>query len=316
MTDRLPVSPAGATAAAGEQTHVPNASPPVCASLPSSVRLQLFRTLWITTNALLAIAILTMICASGWEYSTNRYLAGFADAIVPASQSAEGRIQAILDWMASGPARQSGDPSGLTANRDPIETLNYRSLLRVCGTATNAFINLADSSGLRARRLLLLDSRQETKHVVAEVFVNDRWIVVDPAFRAILRGGNGQGLTREDLQDPAVFAMTTRNIHGYDKSYTYERTGHIHLARLGATAPLLRKLLDDLAPGWANSPILSLMVERESLVVLILAVLLVLSFVGLRIALQIYAERRLKIPTVHFRTQIVRAYRAFVSSTG
>ena len=31
--------------------------------------------------------------------------------------------------------------------RNPEDTLNYRQFLEVCGTATNAFVNLAESSG-------------------------------------------------------------------------------------------------------------------------------------------------------------------------
>jgi hypothetical protein len=49
----------------------------------------------------------------------------------------------------------------------------------VCGTATNAFINLADSGRLPARRILLLNSDQGAKHVDAEVLVKGRWIVLD-----------------------------------------------------------------------------------------------------------------------------------------
>jgi hypothetical protein len=46
-------------------------------------------------------------------------------------------------------------------------TLNYTALLRGCGTATNAFENLADSSGLSTRRLLLVNPYHSAKHVVA-----------------------------------------------------------------------------------------------------------------------------------------------------
>lgn len=80
-----------------------------------------------------------------------------------------------------------------------------RQLLNVCGTATNAFLNLGRSGGLNVRRLLLLTPERNTKHVVAEVLIDDRWIIVDPAYRAILRNAKGQMLTREELRNPTVF---------------------------------------------------------------------------------------------------------------
>src|SRR5208337_1370906 len=154
-----------------------------------------------------------------WEYSTRRYLKGFSDAIVPASSSAQVKIEAILNWMAHGPARQEASPVLSSPDRDPTDTLNYASLLQVCGSATNAFINLADSTGLPARRLLLLDSHQMTKHVVAEVRIDGRWIVVDPSFRLMLRGAGGRLLTREELADPAVFSAATQGIPHYSPDY-------------------------------------------------------------------------------------------------
>jgi hypothetical protein len=120
------------------------------------------------------------VYATAWEYSTRRYLKGFSDAIIPAAASPEEKIQAILDWMAHGPARLRSGFVSSGQDRDPTDTLNYDSLLRVCGTATNAFINLAVSGGLPARRILLLNSDQGAKHVDAEVLVKGRWIVVDP----------------------------------------------------------------------------------------------------------------------------------------
>jgi hypothetical protein len=117
--------------------------------------------------------VLLALLSLGWELSTRWYLQGFSDAIIPKSSSSQAKIQAILGWMANGPAREDlyGEP---VSDRDPVDTLNYASLLKVCGTATNAFINLADSGGLSARRLLLLDSRGPTVHVVAEVHVDGR----------------------------------------------------------------------------------------------------------------------------------------------
>src|SRR6201999_2634275 len=100
-----------------------------------------------------------------------------------ASDNPEQKVEAILNWMVHGPARHTHvDQSGL-ALRNPEDTLNFQQLLQVCGTATNAFVNIADSSGLQARRLLLLDDNGSSKHVVVEVLIDDRWVVADPSYR-------------------------------------------------------------------------------------------------------------------------------------
>ena len=145
------------------------------------------------------------------------YLKGFSDAVVPSSAPPEEQVQAILNWMARGPSRRM--PALWI--RSPIAILpnsNYESLLKVCGSATNAFINLADSAGLVARRLLLLDSQRRTKHVVAEVLIGGRWIIVDPAFRTILRDANSRPLTSDQLR-PATFLAATGRIRSTIQLY-------------------------------------------------------------------------------------------------
>ncbi len=175
-------------------------------------RARIFEVLWYSVNIALIFAALFLLYSIGWEYSTRKYLRGFSDAIIPASATPLNKAQTILDWMAHGPERAPGP--GMISDRDPSDTLNYRSLLRVCGTATNAFVNVANASGLPARRLLLLDSQKQAKHVVAEVFDGSRWVIVDPSFRVIPRGADGQPLTREELQNPAVFQLAIAKIPG------------------------------------------------------------------------------------------------------
>src|SRR5258707_15571770 len=143
------------------------------------------------------------------EYSVRRYLDGFSDAIVPNSQTVEQKVQAILNWMRAEPSRTIATNPDALAKRDPEITLTYRQLLNVCGTATNAFLNLARSSDLRVRRLLLLSPEHTTKHVVAEVLIDERWIVVDPTYRVIMQDARGHYLTRSELRDPAVFSEAT-----------------------------------------------------------------------------------------------------------
>jgi len=267
----------------------------------------LFRLAWYSVNFLLVAAILFTVCSAAWEYSTDRYLRGFADAIIPASASGEAKIEAILRWFSYGPARQDTDDTSSLPERDPTQTLNYAKLLHACGTATNAFINLADSGGLKAHRLLLLDSHRLTKHVVAEVLVDGRWIIVDPAFQRILRGPDGMPLTREELAEPAVWSVATRDIPGYDPSYTYDVTAHVRLTRLIWIGGPLRTMLDRFAPTWENSWVLSLLLERESLAVLVGSIVLTLLVYAVRSLLRRYGEKRLNIRTIRLPDQVSRA---------
>jgi hypothetical protein len=279
-------------------------------------RHRFFGVVWYVVNILLMLAILLVAYSAVWEYSTRRYLKGFSDAIVPASSSNEEKIEAILRWMSHGPGRIEVSSATVSPDRDPIDTLNYASLLRVCGSATNAFINLADSTGLEARRLLLLDSRQMTKHVVAEVLIGGHWIVVDPAFRVILRGNDGSFLTREELADPVVLSAATKDIHGYRSDYTFDRTAHVRMARLIFVGRPLRFVLDRLLPSWQNSMALSLLLERESLTTVVLAIVLVALFGSLRVALRWYGEKHLGVRPIRIREQFQRACHAFLESAG
>ena len=287
-------------------------------SLPAATSVELrkqpgalFRTVWYSGNVLLIFAIFLAGYSAVWEYSTRKYLKGFSDAIVPASVPPEEKVEAILRWMSSGPARNPAGPDITSPDRDPTDTLNYTSLLRVCGSATNAFINLADSAGLAARRLLLLDSRMSTKHVVAEVLIGGRWIVVDPAFRTVFNGTDGKFLTKEQMRDPAIFQAATRDIPNYSTAYTFERTAHVRVARLGWLRVPIRTVLNRLLPGWEDSTAMSLLMERESLAVLVFALVLIFLLGLVRVALRSYGERRLGIRPVRVRQQVRRALHAF-----
>jgi len=166
--------------------------------------------------------------------------------------------------------------------------------------------------GLSTRRLLLLDSQRLVKHVAAEVLVDGRWIVVDPAFRVILRDSNGKLLTREQLKDPRVFSAATAIIPGYNPNYSYELTTHIRLGRLPLIGLPLRRLLDSVRPGWEESPILSLLAERESLAMMLAAIILVIFLLLARASLRWYGEYRLGIHSLRARERIWLAFNAFL----
>jgi hypothetical protein len=204
----------------------------------------------------------------------------------------------------------AADPAVL-ATRDPETTLNYQQLLAVCGTATNAFLNLARSNELSARRLLLLTPERTAKHVVAEVLIDGRWVIADPAYRVLWRDANGRLLTREDLRDPAVFAEATRAVPKYPKEYTFERFAHVRFARVPVLGFALRSIFDKALPGWEERFDWTLLLERESFFALCVCGLVFLWFLLLRISLGWYADRRLKIPRFRLRSRVIRAGSTF-----
>lgn len=106
-------------------------------------RYPVVRICWYAVNVLLAVSLGAVLYSGAWEFSMQNYLKDFSDAVIPSSDTPEQKVEAILDWMAHGPARRSSAAPDALSARDPEETLNVRQLLQVCGTATNAFVNLA-----------------------------------------------------------------------------------------------------------------------------------------------------------------------------
>ena len=273
-----------------------------------------FRVIWWSSNLLLVTAFVAMLYSCVREYSVRRYLDGFSDAIVPDGQPAEQKVQAILNWMSAEPSRTIAANPGALATRDPEITLNYRQLLNVCGTATNAFLNLARSSDLRVRRLLLLSPERTTKHVVAEVLIGGQWIIVDPTYRVIMKDSRGRYLTRGDLRNPAMFSEAVSAIPNYPREYNYESFAHVRLARLPLDGLHLRGLLGSLYPGWDEAVDWSLLLERESFFYLVLSAAAAMFFLLLRAGLAWYADHRLRIPRFRLREHTVRAGAAFFSA--
>ncbi|MGD0305331.1 MAG: hypothetical protein ABSC71_10935 [Candidatus Acidiferrales bacterium] len=278
----------------------------------SSVRV--FYVAWYGINILLVLAVLFALYAFSWELSTRRYLKGFSDAIVPASAPTEEKIQSVLAWMAHGPARLPYGPSPNVPDRDPTDTLNYDALLQVCGTATNAFINLMDTGNVPVRRLLLVDERHNAKHVVAEAYTDGRWIIVDPAYRLVLRDSQGRTVTREELTNPETFADVTGKIPRYDPNYTFDRTEHVRLPRIPILGVPLRDILNRVAPTWSDSPFATLLVERESYAAAIASVLLVIFLLLARILLRWFGEHRLHLRLLRARYQLQRSVSAFFNA--
>ena len=239
-------------------------------------------------DVLLAISFAALCGALLWEFSTEQYLSGFADAIVPEGATTIQKAESILYWMSSGPARVANSDPDQLLDRDPRETLNYAKLLKNCGSATNAFVNLARRSGIRARRLLLLDVNGSVTHVVAETQIDGRWIVVDPVFHFVARDSSGRLLTQQDLRDPELLRQATAAIPNYSPLYTYGSTEHIRLARVPLIGGVLQHAVSQVVPVGGLDWDWTLPLERESFAALLFAVF---AFMSVFVIRKLYRSR-------------------------
>jgi hypothetical protein len=162
--------------------------------------------------------------------------------------------------------------------------------------------------------LLLLTPERFAKHVVAEVLIDDRWIVVDATYRMILRDAEGRMLTRKELQNPQTFAEATGKIPNYLPIYDYKSFAHVRIARLPMDGLGLRRALQAIYPGWDEAAEWSLLLERESFFYFFISALLVLLFTGARGMLAWYADHRLRVPRFRVRHGVARAGAGFFSA--
>jgi len=273
-----------------------------------------FRCIWWLSNLLLAIALVSTIWSGVWELSVRRYLKGFSDAVVPEAAPAREKVDAILAWMENGPPRLEAPQDVHVSPRDPEDTLNYRQLLEVCGSATNAFLNLSRSTGVEARRLLLLSPDRNTKHVVAEVNLADKWVIVDPTYRTLMKDAKGNLLTRADMQNPELFREATGAVPNYPPEYSYERFAHVRVAALPIQGANVRRLLDYAFPTWDEYLDWSLLLERRSFMYFFVSVNSLIFLVLVRLVLGWIADRRIHVPRFRFRANLSRATAAFFTS--
>ena len=273
-----------------------------------------FRLIWWFSNLLLAAALVSTIWTGIRELSVRRYLRGFSDAVVPEAATPREKVEAILAWMQNGPPRLETTWQTKVSPRDPEDTLNYRQLLDVCGSATNAFLNLSRSAGVESRRLLLMTPDRSTKHVVAEVNLDGRWVIVDATYRVIMKDATGNLLTRRDLQDPELFREATSVLPHYPPEYTYDHFAHVRIAALPLQGARVRALLDRLFPSWDEYLDWSLLLERRSFMQFVLSLIAFLFLLLVRLVLAWIADRRLRVPRFHLRSNLSRATAAFFTS--
>lgn len=274
-------------------------SPPISSESqdgPSSIRGASMTVVRFASRLVMFSALAVTVYGLGWDFSTRRYLKGFADAIVPLSGSPQERTEALVEWFQHEPRRN--DPplpvsAGLFEDRDPVNIVQNARLLSVCGTSSNAFMNLAVAAGLRVRRLLLLDQDGRTMHVVAEVQWGNRWVVVNPQQGLVFKDKKGRGLTKEELRDPAVFQDAIGRMPGYDPDYNFRHTMHLHLERIPVLGHALRIVLNHLVPGWEEGVNWSYFPENPSLWMIFISIpLLLLGTLGELMVMRCRRNRR------------------------
>ena len=268
---------------------------------------RLFRPVWWASNVLLIVALVATAWSGVWEFTVRQYLKGFSDAIVPKEGSPQEKVEAILAWMGTGPQRLSSDRPETLSPRDPPETLNDRQLLDVCGSATNAFLNLSQSTGLETRRLSLLTPEGTAKHTVAEVRLDRRWVIVDPAYRVLMKDAQGNLLTSKDLQNPQTLREATSSLPFYPAEYSYERFARARLTARPFRGTGVRKFLDRFFPGWEEYLDWNLLFQRRSFLCLFLSTNLLIFLVLVWAVLAWVADHYLHVPRFHFLANLSRA---------
>jgi hypothetical protein len=263
------------------------------------------------TGALVVFAFGLFVYGLAWNYATRRYLRGFSDAIIPLDASAEMKTEALLRWFREEPKRLDTSVEGAGQLRDPVTIVQNKQLLKVCGSASNAFINLADAAGLKTRRLLLIAESGNVMHVVAEVQWDHRWVAVDPQQGRVFRDHVGRALSKEELRDPAVFQDAIRGMPGYNPEYTFAHTHHIHLQRI-PLGNFLRGILTRYFPGWEGAVNWAYLLENPSLWPIIISI--PLFFLGnlLNWLVGYYGRKKLGINTLGLSRQLLRAGRALL----
>jgi hypothetical protein len=161
---------------------------------------------------------------------------------------------------------------------------------------------------------LLLTPVRTAKHVVAEVLLDGRWVIVDATYRVILKDRRGNLLTRRELQDPAIFREATSLIPNYVQDYNYESFAHVRLAALPLRGFHIRRQLDRFFPGGDEYLDWSLLLERRSFLLFFLTLNALLCLLMLRVIFALLADHHFQVPRFRLRHHLSRAISAFFST--
>jgi hypothetical protein len=265
-------------------------------------------------KALILASVALFIGGLAWNYSTRRYLKGFSDAIVPLEGSPEQKSLALLNWFGHAPARIS-ETADEASPRDPVGVVRDARLLKVCGSASNAFMNLAEAAGIKTHRLLLLNASGGTKHVVVEALWGDRWVVIDPSFRSVFRDRSGRPLSKDELRDPAIFKDAISRIPKYDPTYTFDRSVHVHVQRVPVVGFYLRRILNSWFPQWERMANWGYFPEHPSLWPVVASLPLLILGILIRVLLHRWTPAPARAKTFGFRKRLIQTGRILLQKS-
>jgi hypothetical protein len=271
----------------------------------------LFPPVWILVNALLVVALMGAIWFGVEEFHVRQYLKGFSTAIVPAAIPPQEKVEIILAWTRNGPRRAVTAHAEVPTEREVQDSMNYLDLMAVCGGATNAFLYLARSAGVETRRLLLLSPEGTTKHVVAEVHLDGRWVIADPTYGVLMKDLQGNLLTRKDLQSPELLKEATSPLPDYRPEYTYESCAHVRPAVLPFRGAGLHQVAVWFFPNQEQYLDWSLLLERRSFLYLSISACSLLLLSLIRSMLAWVADHYLYIPRFHLLANLRHAAISF-----
>lgn len=271
----------------------------------------LFGPVWILVNTLLVVALMGAIWFGAEEFQVRQYLKGFSTAIVPMAIGPQQRVEAILAWMSKGPRRSVTEGAAVITRRELQDSLNYRDLMVMCGGATNAFLYLSRSAGVKTRRLLLLSPDGTTKHVVGEVYLNRRWVIVDPAYGVLMKDLRGNLLSRKDLQNPKSLKEATSLLQDYRPEFTYENCAHVRPAVLPFHGAGIHQVAEWFFPNQEQYLDWSLLLERPSFLYLFISACSLLLLALVRTILAWVADNYLHVSRFHLVANLRQATISF-----
>ena len=154
---------------------------------------------------------------------------------------------------------------------------------------------------------LRLGPDDHVRHVVAEVLLDHRWVIVDPAFRVLLKDLQGRPLTRKELRDPAVLREATMGIANYRPEYNYENVAHVHLSRVPLVGGALKRALDSVGSDSEDAVDWTLLLERRSFFFLFFCFCSSVFLLTLRFLMAWYADSKIRVERFRLWTQLQRA---------
>jgi transglutaminase superfamily protein len=194
------------------------------------------------------LAISSLLCL--WQLALFTVDSSFVDgicAVVARPESPpEQRAMQLFRWVNSYDDEELSSsaatpPRGLLTPRAMIE---HRAYFRAnCGSKAWLLAILARHAGLQARELRLCDARHEARHVVCEVLIGSRWLVLDPTVDLDFRRRDGQLATAAELRDPALLAVNARRADYYDlQRWQFTHAERLHFEKVPLVGGLLRRL--------------------------------------------------------------------------